>query len=72
MIRTIAILRCVYRLREGTDTLNSRMASLVGRIKIGLEYALQGSGPLSMAPSQALMNLIDLACATFADWSDLI
>ena len=37
---------------EGADTLNGRMATLAGRVRIGLDYALRRSGPLSMAPSQ--------------------
>ena len=44
-------LRCAWRL-NGAKTLNSLAGSLFGKAKIGLEYALKRSGPMSMAPSQ--------------------
>ncbi|QUD87392.1 GMC family oxidoreductase [Phenylobacterium montanum] len=44
-------IRAVYKV-TGTRTLNTRAASLMGRVMIGAEYALSRSGPLSMAPSQ--------------------
>ncbi len=44
-------IRLQYRLDSG-DTLNTRARSWWGRVKMGLEYALNRSGPLSMAPSQ--------------------
>jgi choline dehydrogenase len=44
-------IRCAYKVR-GVATLNERANSLLGRIGIGLEYALFQSGPMSMAPSQ--------------------
>eukprot|EP00936_MAST-01D_sp_MAST-1D-sp1_P001940 g1940.t1 len=44
-------IRSVYKLRDA-DTLNTRAASLLGKLKIGLEYILRRGGPLSMAPSQ--------------------
>ena len=44
-------LRCVYRV-EGAETLNQTAATLWGKAKIGLEYALTRKGPMSMAPSQ--------------------
>ncbi|WP_172328805.1 GMC family oxidoreductase [Mangrovicoccus sp. HB161399] len=44
-------LRCSYRV-SGVDTLNARASTLFGKAKIGLEYALKRSGPMSMAPSQ--------------------
>ncbi|MFG6442832.1 GMC family oxidoreductase [Roseateles sp. LKC17W] len=44
-------LRTVYKV-QGTQTLNTRSASLLGKALIGLEYALRRSGPMSMAPSQ--------------------
>lgn len=44
-------LRCSWRL-EGANTLNTLANSLVGKARIGLEYALRRSGPMSMAPSQ--------------------
>ncbi len=44
-------IRSVYKV-QGTATLNTRAASLWGKAKIGLEYALKRSGPMSMAPSQ--------------------
>jgi choline dehydrogenase len=44
-------IRCAYRV-EGADTLNSRVQSLWGKGMIGLEYVVNRSGPMSMAPSQ--------------------
>ncbi|WP_372674478.1 GMC family oxidoreductase [Aquicoccus sp.] len=44
-------LRCAWRL-NGATTLNTLAGSLWGKAKIGLEYALKRSGPMSMAPSQ--------------------
>lgn len=44
-------LRCAWRL-EGATTLNTLAGSLLGKAKIGLEYALRRTGPMSMAPSQ--------------------
>ncbi|WP_343713748.1 GMC family oxidoreductase N-terminal domain-containing protein [Inquilinus sp.] len=44
-------LRLVYRVK-GVPTLNERANSVLGRIGMGVEYALFRSGPLSMAPSQ--------------------
>ncbi|PIE13536.1 MAG: choline dehydrogenase [Rhodobacterales bacterium] len=44
-------LRCAWRL-EGARTLNTMANSLWGKAKIGLEYALRRTGPMSMAPSQ--------------------
>ncbi|MFO7649383.1 GMC family oxidoreductase [Halomonas campaniensis] len=44
-------IRSVYRV-SGAKTLNTMASSLVGKAKIGLEYALKRSGPMSMAPSQ--------------------
>ncbi|HEY2661424.1 MAG TPA: GMC family oxidoreductase N-terminal domain-containing protein [Caulobacteraceae bacterium] len=44
-------IRAVYQV-SGTQTLNTRAASLFGRVMIGAEYLLNRSGPLSMAPSQ--------------------
>ena len=44
-------LRMIYKIK-GVPTLNTRTASWVGRMKIGMEYALFQSGPMSMAPSQ--------------------
>jgi choline dehydrogenase-like flavoprotein len=44
-------IRCAYKV-TGADTLNTRVASLFGKAKIGLEYLLTRSGPMSMAPSQ--------------------
>jgi choline dehydrogenase-like flavoprotein len=45
-------LRCAWKLSGGAKTLNTMSASLFGKAKIGLEYALKRSGPMSMAPSQ--------------------
>ncbi|WP_300272690.1 GMC family oxidoreductase N-terminal domain-containing protein [Halomonas sp.] len=44
-------IRSVYKV-TGARTLNTMANSLVGKAKIGLEYALKRSGPMSMAPSQ--------------------
>jgi choline dehydrogenase len=44
-------IRAVYKV-EGANTLNVLSASLYGKAKIGLEYLLRRTGPMSMAPSQ--------------------
>lgn len=44
-------LRLAYRV-AGADTLNQRASSLIGKAKMGLEYLINQSGPMSMAPSQ--------------------
>ncbi len=44
-------IRAVFKV-QGAPTLNTLAASPWGRAKIGLEYALTRSGPMSMAPSQ--------------------
>ncbi len=44
-------IRSVYKV-QGVKTLNTMANSLWGKAKIGLEYALKRSGPMSMAPSQ--------------------
>jgi len=44
-------LRCAWRL-TGATTLNTLANSLWGKARIGLEYALTRSGPMSMSPSQ--------------------
>ncbi|MBP2541969.1 MULTISPECIES: GMC family oxidoreductase [Agrobacterium tumefaciens complex] len=44
-------LRMVYKV-SGVLTLNERASTLFGKARIGLEYALTRSGPMSMAPSQ--------------------
>jgi len=44
-------IRAVYKV-EGAPTLNVLSASLYGKAKIGLEYLLRRTGPMSMAPSQ--------------------
>ncbi len=44
-------IRAVFKI-EGAPTLNVLAASLFGKAKIALEYALKRSGPMSMAPSQ--------------------
>ena len=44
-------LRCAWRL-TGAKTLNTMANSWLGKLKIGAEYALKRSGPMSMAPSQ--------------------
>jgi len=44
-------IRCAYRVSTA-KTLNTISASLFGKAKIALEYALTRRGPLSMSPSQ--------------------
>ena len=44
-------IRAVYKV-ENCDTLNVLASNMIGKAKIGLEYALHRSGPMSMAPSQ--------------------
>lgn len=44
-------IRAVYKV-QNAKTLNTLANSLVGKAKIGLEYALKRSGPMSMSPSQ--------------------
>lgn len=44
-------LRMVFKV-SNAKTLNTSAASWFGKIKIGLEYAVLQSGPMSMAPSQ--------------------
>jgi choline dehydrogenase len=44
-------IRPIFKVKN-TVTLNERSNSMIGRIGMGLEFALFRSGPLSMAPSQ--------------------
>ncbi len=44
-------IRSVYKVRN-VKTLNTLASSLIGKARIGLEYAISRSGPMSMAPSQ--------------------
>ncbi|MDB2507797.1 GMC family oxidoreductase N-terminal domain-containing protein [Planktomarina temperata] len=44
-------IRAVFKV-NGTQTLNTLANSLFGRLKIGVEYLLNRSGPMSMSPSQ--------------------
>ena len=44
-------IRAVYKIKDA-PTLNVLASSLYGKAKIGLEYLLKRSGPMSMAPSQ--------------------
>jgi choline dehydrogenase len=44
-------LRMAFKVR-GVKTLNTMANSWLGKLQIGLEYALNRSGPMSMAPSQ--------------------
>jgi choline dehydrogenase len=44
-------IRAVFKVKDAI-TLNTQANSLWGKAKIGLEYALKRSGPMSMAPSQ--------------------
>jgi len=43
--------RAIYRV-SGAQTLNEMYHSLFGKMKMGLDYALNRRGPLTMAPSQ--------------------
>ncbi|CUK19589.1 Alcohol dehydrogenase [acceptor] [Ruegeria denitrificans] len=43
--------RCAYKI-QGAKTLNDLSSTLWGKTKIGLEYILKRSGPMSMSPSQ--------------------
>jgi choline dehydrogenase len=44
-------IRAVYKV-DGVATLNTLAGNWWGKMKIGMEYALMRSGPMSMAPSQ--------------------
>ena len=44
-------IRAVFKV-QNTTTLNTQANSLLGKAKIGLEYAFKRTGPMSMAPSQ--------------------
>ena len=44
-------IRAVYKV-TGAQTLNTLASSAIGKARIGIEYALRRSGPMSMAPSQ--------------------
>ena len=44
-------IRAVYKV-DGVATLNTLAGSWWGKLKIGMEYALKRTGPMSMAPSQ--------------------
>ena len=44
-------IRTVFKVKN-TPTLNTMASSLWGKARIGLEYVLKRSGPMSMAPSQ--------------------
>ncbi|KQV92838.1 GMC family oxidoreductase [Rhizobacter sp. Root1221] len=44
-------IRAVFKI-QGAPTLNVLASSLVGKARIGLEYLVKRSGPMSMAPSQ--------------------
>ena len=44
-------IRAVFQV-EGVSTLNTLASSWFGKARIGLEYALRRTGPMSMAPSQ--------------------
>jgi choline dehydrogenase len=45
-------LRMIYKLGKNARTLNTMASSWFGKLRIGLEYAMFQSGPMSMAPSQ--------------------
>lgn len=44
-------IRAVFKV-DGVSTLNTLASSWAGKARIGLEYALRRTGPMSMAPSQ--------------------
>jgi choline dehydrogenase len=48
--------RCAWRV-SNVATMNQRAASVLGKALIGLEYLLQRTGPMAMAPSQLGMFL---------------
>eukprot|EP01064_Diplonema_japonicum_P001681 TRINITY_DN11117_c0_g1_i1.p1 TRINITY_DN11117_c0_g1~~TRINITY_DN11117_c0_g1_i1.p1 ORF type:complete len:553 (+),score=134.28 TRINITY_DN11117_c0_g1_i1:51-1709(+) len=45
-------IRPVFRMKDGTDTLNQQSRSYISMLKMGIDYALHRKGALSMAPSQ--------------------
>jgi choline dehydrogenase len=45
-------LRMIYKLGRGARTLNTLAGNWWGKLRIGAQYALWQSGPMSMAPSQ--------------------
>ena len=45
-------LRMIYKLGGSARTLNTMASNWFGKMRIGLEYAMFQSGPMSMAPSQ--------------------
>ena len=56
-------IRAVYKVK-GTKTLNTLASSLIGKAKIGLEYMIKRSGPMSMSPSQlGAFTRSDPSCA---------
>ncbi|WP_297109902.1 GMC family oxidoreductase N-terminal domain-containing protein [uncultured Devosia sp.] len=57
-------IRMVYKV-SGAQTLNTLFHSPFGKLRMGLQYALTQSGPLSMAPSQfGMFTKSDAAMAT--------
>jgi choline dehydrogenase len=60
-------IRSVYQVR-GATTLNTLSATPWGKAKIGLEYLLRRTGPMSMAPSQ--LGAFTRSSATFA-WPNI-
>ncbi len=44
-------IRTVFKV-QGATTLNTMASSLLGKVRMGIQYGLTQSGPLSMAPSQ--------------------
>jgi len=60
-------IRAVFEV-DGVRTLNTMANSLWGKLKIGLEYALRQSGPMSMAPSQ--LGLFTRSAPEFA-WPNI-
>ena len=44
-------LRTIFKV-SGVKTLNAQYASMIGRLGMGLDYALRRRGPMTMAPSQ--------------------
>lgn len=44
-------IRAIYKV-QGAQTLNTLAGNLFGKARIGLEYLMKRSGPMSMAPSQ--------------------
>lgn len=45
-------LRLAYKISDKLKTLNTMVNSVLGQLKVGIEYMLHRTGPMAMAPSQ--------------------